>query len=73
MGGEADESRHRRQPFPPPRGSGSAQSEEEGLEPTKEWVKDLIDEIISEEFSLPDLELAWLDEDEGDPARIEYK
>jgi hypothetical protein len=49
----------------------SAQSEEEGLEPTKEWVKDLVDEIIGEEFSSPDLELVWLDEDEGDPARIE--
>ena len=31
----------------------SAQSEEEGLEPTKEWVKDLIDEIIAEEFASP--------------------
>jgi hypothetical protein len=41
----------------------SAQSEEEGLEPTKEWMKDLIDEIIAEEFSSPDLELHWLDED----------
>jgi hypothetical protein len=41
----------------------SAQSEEEGLEPTKEWVKDLIDEIIAEEFASPDLELVWLDED----------
>jgi len=41
----------------------SAQSEEEGLEPTKEWVKDLIDEIIGEEFASPDLELTWLDED----------
>ena len=45
----------------------SAQSEEEGLEPTKEWVKDLIDEIIADEFASPDLELHWLDEDEGDP------
>jgi hypothetical protein len=43
----------------------SAQSEEEGLEPTKEWVKDLIDEIIAEEFASPDLELHWLDEDDG--------
>ena len=31
----------------------SAQAEEEGLEPTKEWVKDLIDEIIAEEFASP--------------------
>jgi hypothetical protein len=48
----------------------SAQSEEEGLEPTKEWVKDLVDEIIAEEFSSPDLELHWLDED-ADPAGLE--
>jgi len=41
----------------------SAQAEEEGLEPTKEWVKDLIDELLAEEFGSPDLELAWLDED----------
>ena len=41
----------------------SAQAEEEGLEPTKEWVKDLIDEIVAEEFASPDLELIWLDED----------
>ena len=41
----------------------SAQSEEEGLEPTKEWVKDLVDEIIADEFASPDLELHWLDED----------
>jgi hypothetical protein len=43
----------------------SAQAEDEGLEPTKEWVKDLCDEIIAEEFASPDLELAWLDEDDG--------
>ena len=42
---------------------GVAQSEEEGLEPTKEWVKDLVDEIIAEEFASPDLELVWEDED----------
>ena len=48
----------------------SAQSEEEGLEPTKEWVKDLVDEIIAEEFSSPDLELHWLDED-ADAAGLE--
>jgi hypothetical protein len=49
----------------------SAQSEEEGLEPTKEWVKDLIDEIIVEEFSSPDLELHWLDEDDNDSGKAE--
>ena len=40
----------------------SAQAEDEGLEPTKKWVKDLIDEIVVEEFASPDRELAWLDE-----------
>ncbi len=49
----------------------SAQSEEEGLEPTKEWVKDLVDEIIAEEFSSPDLELLWLDEDDNDRGKAE--
>jgi hypothetical protein len=48
----------------------SAQAEEEGLEPTKEWVKDLIDEIIAEEFASPDLELHWLDEDKDDPEAL---
>ena len=48
----------------------SAQSEEEGLEPTKEWVKDFVDEIIAEEFASPDLELHWLDEDDGDPETV---
>jgi hypothetical protein len=43
----------------------SAQAEDEGLEPTKEWVKDLVDEVIAEEFASPDLELMWLDEDSG--------
>ncbi len=33
------------------------------LAPTKEWVKELIDEIIADEFASADLELAWLDED----------
>ena len=49
----------------------SAQAEDEGLEPTKEWVKDLIDEIIADEFASSDLELAWLDEDEADPKGLE--
>jgi hypothetical protein len=46
------------------------QAEAEGLEPTKEWVKDLIDEILADEFASPDLELAWLDEDDGDPETV---
>jgi hypothetical protein len=48
----------------------SAQAEEEGLEPTKEWVKDLIDEILADEFASPDLELHWLDEDKDDPEAL---
>ncbi len=48
----------------------SAQAEEEGLEPTKEWVKDLIDEILAEEFASGDLELHWLDEDKDDPEAL---
>jgi portal protein/CDI toxin RNase A-like protein len=48
----------------------SAQADEEGLQPTKEWVKDLIDEVVAEEFASPDLELHWLDEDEGDPETV---
>jgi hypothetical protein len=50
----------------------SAQAEDEGLEPTKEWVKDLVDEIIADEFASPDLELHWLDE-EADAAELERK
>jgi len=49
----------------------SAQAEEEGLEPTKAWVKDLCDEIIAEEFASPDLELAWLGEDDSDSKSVE--
>ena len=35
------------------------------------WRKDLADEIIAQEFSSPDLELAWLDEDESEPKALE--
>ena len=75
MGGEADEPRGPLPNPPPQRGPhrasamgspsvevrvGTAQAEDEGLAPTKEWVKDLVDEIIAEEFASPDLELVWL-------------
>ena len=33
-------------------------------------MKDLVDEIIAEEFASPDLELHWLDEDDGDPETV---
>ena len=49
----------------------SAQAEQEGLEPTKEWVKDLVDSIIADEFASPDLELHWLDEDDANPSGLE--
>jgi hypothetical protein len=49
----------------------SAQAEDEGLEPTKEWVKDLIDEIIAEEFASPDLELVGLSEEDHDLGKNE--
>ncbi len=49
----------------------SDQSEEEGLEPTKEWVKDLVDGIIVDEFNSPDLEIAWVEETDIDPAKNE--
>ena len=49
----------------------SAQAEDEGLEPTKEWVKDLIDQIITEEFASSDLELVWLAEDDNDLGKNE--
>ncbi|MGA8078704.1 MAG: hypothetical protein WB868_15135, partial [Xanthobacteraceae bacterium] len=49
----------------------SAQAEDEGLEPTKEWVKDLVDQIITEEFASPDLELVWLAEEDNDLGKNE--
>ena len=42
-----------------------------GLEPTKAWVKDLVDEIIAEEFASPDLELVWVAEAEDDLGKDE--
>ena len=47
------------------------EDEDEGLEPTKEWVKDLVDQIITEEFASPDLELVWLAEDDNDLGKNE--
>lgn len=49
----------------------SDQAEEEGIEPTKEWIKELIDGVIAEEFDSPDLELAWVESDETDPSKQE--
>jgi hypothetical protein len=47
----------------------SDQAEEEGLEPTKEWIKDLVDNIVADELDSPDLELAWLEETDIDPTK----
>jgi hypothetical protein len=47
----------------------SAQAEEEGLEPTKERVKDLVDEVLAEELASPDLKLTWL----SPPARLSFR
>jgi hypothetical protein len=42
-------------------------SEEEGLAPILAWVKDLIDQVIAQEFDAPDLEFAWSAEPSIDP------
>ena len=49
----------------------SDQADEEGIEPTKEWIKEFIDDIIAEELGSPDLELAWQEGDETDPTKQE--
>lgn len=40
---------------------------EEGLQPVLDWVKDLIDERIQEDFNEPDAEFAWVEEESVDP------
>lgn len=40
-----------------------------GLQPIQNWVKSLIDDIISEEFDSPDLEFIWRGDDELDPVK----
>lgn len=40
---------------------------QEGLAPLQQWVKNLIDTIIIEDFGNYDLEFEWLDENELDP------
>ena len=42
---------------------------EEGLEPLKLWVKRLIDGVNEDEFGIDDLEFAWMDTPEIDPAK----
>ncbi|HUC62874.1 MAG TPA: phage portal protein, partial [Alphaproteobacteria bacterium] len=40
----------------------------EGLAPLKSWVKHLIDRILARELAMPDLEFAWAEARELDPA-----
>lgn len=40
---------------------------QEGLEPLKKWVANLINMVIAEDFQSPDLMLAWAEEVEIDP------
>jgi hypothetical protein len=42
-------------------------AQEEGLEPLKLWLKDLIDDLLERGFGAPDLELAWQDEEVVNP------
>lgn len=42
-------------------------SEEEGLAPILLWVKNLIDDVIAQEFASPDLEFSWSNEASIDP------
>lgn len=42
-------------------------AEEEGIEPTKEWVKEVIDDLLEAEFAAPDLEFCWDEETAVDP------
>lgn len=39
----------------------------DGLAPLQQWVKNLIDTVILDDFGYDDIEFQWLDEDELDP------
>lgn len=61
------------QPFIKQMNRSSAQtqknmSQQEGLEPIKLWLKTLVDEILAQEFGADDLEFAWLEGEDVDPA-----
>lgn len=47
--------------------SAKEASLEEGLVPTQDWVKQLIDDILVEEFAVSDLEFQWEEDSETDP------
>lgn len=41
--------------------SGATQAKEEGTEPLKEWVAEIINDVLETEFNSPDIEFAWDD------------
>ena len=43
------------------------QSISEGLIPLQNWVKELVDDIIANDFDAPELEFTWVDDREVDP------
>ena len=49
-------------------GTQKEQSDEEGLAPILQWIKSLADGIIATELGAPDLEFAWGEDTEIDPA-----
>lgn len=44
-------------------------AQEEGLEPLKKWLKNLLDTVIRLSFGAPELEIAWADEEITDPVQ----
>ncbi len=49
--------------------TGAEQAKEEGNEPLKEYVKEIVDDVLETEFMSPDLEFAWDDEIVVDEAK----
>jgi hypothetical protein len=47
------------------------QAAEEGLAPTQLWLKNLIDDVLENEFDAGDLEFKWQDDKEVDPVKQE--
>jgi hypothetical protein len=42
---------------------------DEGLGPIMLWIKNLVDQVIEEDFGFPDLEFEWMDEADSDPLK----
>lgn len=45
------------------------QAEEEGIEPMKQWVAEVLNDVLMREFSDDELEFAWAEEQEIDPEK----